>query len=299
MSEEKTPAALFVFRLVLCIILLLVCFAVGMFLGEQVTGLSDRYEFLRKGVPALGLGLLLGIARTSLLALSSAMDFARVGKKQDLWRPVVVYLFTGVTIALALHLFEVKGDDKKPAGQIVVWNGLRALQGPPAAEPGTGESYAVFPVFFQQEAGGYDAATGNFATGTSLGGAEARLVRSLARGLLGCARDSASEVRLSVRGFASSSTYGGAASAEVDALNLRVAQARAGAVSRALTTAAGTGSGLVIEEQTWGSIAEMAAAQTFNDSVGEYDTELGFLNRRAEIHLEDPGACRVVSAAGD
>ncbi len=178
----------------------------------------------------------------------------------------------------------------------MVWNGLRVVPGSPAAEPETGDSYAVFPVFFQQEAGGYDPVTGSFASGTSLGGSEERLVRSLIRGLLGCARDSASQVRLSVRGFASSSTYGGAASAEVDALNLQVAHGRANAVSRAITAEAGAASGLAVEVQTWGSAAEMAAAQAFNDSVGEYSTELGFLNRRAEIHLEDPGGCRVVDA---
>ena len=295
MSEEKTPAALFVARMVLGAVLILVCFALGMFLGEQITGLSDRYDFLRKGVPALGLGLLLGIARNSLLTLYNVMDFARSGKKQELWKPVVIYVLTGVTLALALHLLETRGK-QQPAGQIVVWNGLRGVPAPPPAEPATADSYAVFPVFFPQEAGGYDRASGTFATGTDLGGPEERLVRSLVRGLLGCARDQASSVRVSVRGFASSSTYGGAASTEVDALNLQVAQARADAVARAIAAERAGAPGLKVEVETWDSAAEMAAAQTFNDSVGEYSTELGFLNRRAEIHLEDPGACEVVGA---
>lgn len=294
MSEEKTPAALLVSRLILCAVLILACFALGMFLGEQITGLSDRYDFLRKGVPALGLGLLLGIARNSLLTLNNVMDFARSGKGQELWKPVVVYVLTGVTLALALHLLETQVEEE-PAGKIVVWNGLRGVPAP-SAEPDTGDSYAVFPVFFPQEAGGYDRASGTFATGTGLGPSEERLVRSLVRGLLGCARDPASGVGISVRGFASSSTYGGAASTEVDALNLQVAQARADAVARAIAAERAGAPGLKVEVKTWESVAEMAAAQTFNDSVGEYSTDLGFLNRRAEIHLEDPGACEVVGA---
>ena len=46
------------------------------------------------------------------------------------------------------------------------------------------------------------------------------------------------------------------------------------------------------------SAEEMSGAHSFQDiSAGEYIPAAGFLNRRSEIFLEDPGGCRV--ARGD
>ncbi len=70
-----------------------------------------------------------------------------------------------------------------------------------------------------------------------------------------------------------------------------------GSVFQAIRNATGRNLGLSVEMKTWESMAEMTAAKTLADMVeGGYDRELGLLARRADIVLEDPGACDVAAA---
>ena len=291
MSEKNSTH---VARWIVAIIVLLAVFALGYWLGGLLSGYTDRVALLRKGVPALGIGILLGIMRQVTFIMFKVADFVRTGGRVHLWQPSIAVLFAALTIALAMHLVEITvGESSR--GTIVVWNGLRAVPTASEEAPEPSGPYAVFPVFFASEAAGYDPQSRTFAAGTNLATSEARSVRSLVRSLRACAGEGA-EVRLSVRGFASSSGYAGYTDAEAADINLLVANSRAAAVAQVVDAEVGDSPDITSETVTWSSIDELQTAQAFDDSTGEeYLPEHGFLTRRAEIVLEDPGGCRVDS----
>ena len=103
-------------------------------------------------------------------------------------------------------------------------------------------------------------------------------------------------MRLSVRGFASSSGYANYTAEEATDINLLVANSRASAVAQVIEAEVGSAASISTEVVSWSSMADLEAAQAFEDSAAEeYLPEHGFLTRRAEIVLDDPGGCRVQS----
>lgn len=294
-EKKKTGAATYVGRILVSAVVLAASFMLGFYLGNLLTEWSQQNDYLQKGVPAFGVAMLIGLIRPVLVLFDLIVKFIKDGDAMKLWRPTIIFMATALTITLAFNLVEVT-TRSGPEPQIVIWNGFRVLPEQVQAETPQDGPYAVFPVFFGQSASGFNSATRSFATGTTLGSAETQIIRSLVRGLLNCTGDS-QQVRLKVRGFASSGGFAGVTPQQSQQLNLQAANARAEAVLNLIRQEAAGAPGLAAEAETWDSFETMQGAQALQDTIdGSFNSDLGNLSRRADILLEDPGSCGIRSS---
>jgi hypothetical protein len=117
------------------------------------------------------------------------------------------------------------------------------------------------------------------------------LVRNLVASLLACLQAPSDGVRLTVRGFASSSGD--------DASNEKLSTQRAstviGWIEHDVREANGGShdSRFTVEAREWSSLDVMKSRRLFRDvdRVGGYSLDAGRLNRRAEIRVQAAGAC--------
>jgi hypothetical protein len=104
-------------------------------------------------------------------------------------------------------------------------------------------------------------------------------------------------VRVTVRGFASSSEFAHpeACDPRVGDLNVALANERARGVAAALERCSDSCPGLSVTTREWKSSGEMRQAARFHDRLlrDAYSPERGTLNRRAEIVIDEAGGCAV------
>ncbi len=288
-SGEKTSMLSLVVRTVFALLVMAVAFSIGFAFGGFLTSWTDSVEPLRRSVPALAIGVLLGLLRETIVLFDGVIRFSRDGDRLELWKPVVTVLVAGIALAMAVHLLELSSPGPETPS-IIVWNGVQPPPQPTDVAQSPSERYAIFPVFFARDATGFEPSTGEFAGGTNVDSVEEIRVKNLVRALEKCGEG----VRLSVQGYSSSSMSGNRVPDEVVRINLSASNARAASVFQLIRESRSSSSEIAVDLVEWQTIEEMEEARAFNDRAdGEYVDEVGVLTRRADIMLVNPGECGV------
>lgn len=293
-------------RIAAVLLVILAALAAGAALGGLVLPAGPMTTL----VGAVGIGtLLLEIVKSMPAAWKTVVDYCERGTGA-FWTSVAPetasFLLQSALLSACLSAVALSANTLEDEPPISLASAV-TLSHQMSGDAVTRDSPVRISIPFKADAkltGGCQPSFDEEAQELAAGGAE--LLDSWAPALMACAT-SEHPVSIVVRGFATSSTFGGCPKDD-KTLNLRLANTRAdtvkqlldGSLRRAAPQAASGVATVRVVAAAWPSFEAMERARPIVDSKGNvYDIQRGSLTRRVDVTVEGLGACAVESSVMD